>query len=79
VVITGENNWPTDINQPTESSSIVNNYLDGNTNSKFDTHHMWPESRGRSSLLHFEHAANVITVVNAQLRVIQSGMKVCTK
>jgi len=30
-------NWPTEINQPTKSQSIVSTYLDGNTNSKFDT------------------------------------------
>jgi len=30
-------------------------------------------------LPHFEHAANVITVVNAQLRVISIGIKVYVK
>jgi len=68
------------IKQPTVNQSTINTYVDGNIDSKFDTYvYHRPERRGHSRLPHFEHATNVITVVNAQLRVIQGGTKVCIK
>jgi len=50
----------------TENQSTFIAYLDGNIYLNFDTYHLRLESKGHSRLPHFEHATNIMTVVNAQ-------------